>query len=68
MYLVVTAPVHVAWCGTFVTTPQASKTSARAEVRNDGGRVQATHVQTQLLDPAGYRRPLRALRGMRAPG
>jgi beta-galactosidase len=40
--LVVTAPLHVAWYGTFVTTPQVSKESGtvnvKTEVVNDSGK------------------------------
>ena len=55
--LVVTSPLHVAWYGTFVTTPQVSKESAtvnvKTEVVNDSGAAKSTRVQTLVLDANG---------------
>jgi hypothetical protein len=55
--LVVTAPLHVAWFGTFVTTPQVSKTSAtvnvKTEVVNDSGEARAATVKTRVVDAKG---------------
>jgi beta-galactosidase len=55
--LVVTAPVHVAWYGTFVTTPQVSKESGtvnvKTEVSNDSNAARSTTVKTLVLDAAG---------------
>lgn len=55
--LVVTAPLHVAWFGTFVTTPQVSKQSAtvnvKTEVVNDSKGPKAATVKTSVLDAKG---------------
>jgi hypothetical protein len=55
--LVVTAPLHVAWYGTFVTTPQVSKESAtvnvKTEVVNDSSEVKSAAVKTLVLDTKG---------------
>ncbi|HEY5232468.1 MAG TPA: glycoside hydrolase family 2 TIM barrel-domain containing protein [Verrucomicrobiae bacterium] len=52
--LVVTAPVHVTWYGTFVTTPQVSKESAtvnvKTEVVNDSGLAKSVTLKTSVLD------------------
>lgn len=57
VYLVVTAPVHVTWCGTFVTTPQATADSAtvkvQTELRNDSLAPQACQVKSIVLDASG---------------
>lgn len=56
-WLVVTAPVHVAWYGTFVTTPQVSKKSGtvnvKTEVVNDSGAAKSVTVKTSVLDAKG---------------
>jgi beta-galactosidase len=55
--VVVTAPLHVAWYGTFVTTPQVSKESAtvkvNTEIVNDSGAAKQTTVKTLVLDAKG---------------
>ncbi len=55
--LVVTAPLHVAWYGTFVTTPQVSKESGtvnvKTEIVNDSGAAKSATVKTALLDADG---------------
>ncbi len=55
--LVITAPLHVAWYGTFVTTPQVSKQSGtvnvKTEVVNDSGRTKSVTVKTRVLDAKG---------------
>jgi beta-galactosidase len=55
--LVITAPVHVAWYGTFVTTPQVSKVSGtvnvKTEVVNDSGAAKSVTVKTSALDAKG---------------
>jgi hypothetical protein len=55
--LVVTAPLHVAWYGTFVTTPQVSKESGtvnvKTEVANDSGAAKTATVRTRVLDAKG---------------
>ena len=55
--LVVTAPLHVAWYGTFVTTPQVSKESGivnvKTEVMNDSGATKLVTVKTSVVDAKG---------------
>jgi len=55
--LVATAPVHVAWCGASVTTPEVSKASAKVrvktEVRNDSDKPKEVELRTALMDPQG---------------
>lgn len=57
VWLVTTDPVHVAWYGTKVTTPELSDQSGRVaietEVRNDGSRPVELSLRTEILDPAG---------------
>jgi len=55
--LVITAPVHVAWYGTFVTTPQVSKKSGtvnvKTEVVNSSGAAKSVRLKTSVLDEKG---------------
>jgi beta-galactosidase len=55
--LVVTSPLHVAWYGTFVTTPQVSKESGtvnvKTEVANNSGATKMATVRTSILDAEG---------------
>ncbi len=55
--LVVTAPVHVAWYGTSVTTPQVSKESAtvnvKTEVVNDSEAAKSVTLKTSVVDMKG---------------
>jgi len=55
--LVVTAPIHVAWYGTFVTTPQVSKKSAtvnvKTEVVNDSKTAKSVTVKIHIEDANG---------------
>ncbi|HEV6967802.1 glycoside hydrolase family 2 protein [Roseateles sp.] len=57
--LVMTDPVHVAWYGTFVTTPQVSddKASVRVqtEVRNDRAAPARVALESEVLDADGRR-------------
>jgi hypothetical protein len=57
VHLVVTDPLHVAWYGTFVTTPQVSKQSAtvnvKTEVVNDSAAPKSATVRTAVLDADG---------------
>lgn len=59
VYLVATNDVHVAWYGTYITTPGLSKRSGRVyvqtEIRNDGRRPGAYTLRTEILDPSGKR-------------
>ncbi len=52
--LVITAPLHVAWYGTFVTTPQVSKAAGtvnvKTEVVNDSGAAKSVTVKTWVVD------------------
>jgi beta-galactosidase len=55
--LVVTAPLHVTWYGTFVTTPQDSAESdavnVKTEIRNDSAAAKECVLKTDILDPDG---------------
>jgi beta-galactosidase len=55
--VVVTDPVHVAHWGVFVTTPEATGTSAKTSIRtrvaNESPRAAGVTVETTLLDKAG---------------
>ena len=55
--LVVTAPLHVAWYGTSVTTPQVSKESAtvnvKTEVVNESAAAKSVTLKTSVLDAEG---------------
>lgn len=55
--LVVTAPLHVAWYGTWVTTPQVSKELAtvnvKTEVINDSPATKTATVRTTIIDEEG---------------
>ena len=57
VWLVVTQPLHVAWYGTFVTTPNVSAKSATVEVRtdvvNETAAMKSVTVRHQILDPEG---------------
>jgi beta-galactosidase len=57
VYLVVTDPLHVAWYGTFVTTPQVTASSAtvkvKTEIKNDGTADASCRVKTIVVDSAG---------------
>lgn len=57
VWLVETDPVHVAWYGTFVTTPglleASGKVNVKAEVSNDGLQVKKGMVITTIFDPKG---------------
>jgi hypothetical protein len=55
--LVVTDPLHVAWYGTFVTTPQVSRESAtvnvKTEVTNSAAIKKSATLVTRILDSEG---------------
>ena len=55
--LVVPAPLHVAWFGTFVSTPQVSAESGtvnvKTEVTNNSGKSKSATVVTRILDAEG---------------
>jgi hypothetical protein len=55
--LVVTDPVHVAWYGTFVTTPEVSKESGtvnvKTEVVNESGAAKSITVKTSVVNAKG---------------
>jgi beta-galactosidase len=55
--LMVSSPVHVAWYGTFVTTPHVSKESGtvnvKTEVVNDSGAEKSVTVRTSVVDAKG---------------
>jgi hypothetical protein len=55
--LVTTAPIHVAWYGTFIATPKVSDAAAtldvKTELRNDSSAAADITLKTAILDPAG---------------
>ncbi len=55
--LVVTAPVHVTWYGTWITTPQVSKESGtvnvKTEIANESGAAKSVTVKTRVVDAKG---------------
>ncbi len=55
--LVVTAPLHVAWYGTSVTTPQVSKASGtvnvKTEVVNESAATKSVTLKTSVVDAKG---------------
>jgi len=57
VYLVVTDPLHVTWYGTFVSTPQATATSAavnvKTEIRNDAASSKTCKVISIVVDSSG---------------
>ncbi|MBN2189171.1 MAG: hypothetical protein JW699_06940, partial [Chitinispirillaceae bacterium] len=57
VYLVITDPLHVTWCGTFVSTPQVSTSSAtvkvKTEIKNDGTASASCRVRNIVVDAAG---------------
>ncbi|HLP08160.1 MAG TPA: glycoside hydrolase family 2 TIM barrel-domain containing protein [Opitutaceae bacterium] len=57
VWLVATDPLHVAWYGTAVTTPQVSTTegtvNVKTEVVNQSPAPKDCTVRTEVLDPAG---------------
>jgi beta-galactosidase len=57
-WLVVADPVHIAWNGVFVTTPQVSVESARVniktEVRNSADAAARCTLVTTILDPDNH--------------
>jgi len=57
VYLVITDPLHVTWCGTFVSTPQVSTGTAtvkmKTEIKNDGTASANCNVKTVIVDAAG---------------
>ncbi len=58
VWLEVTAPVHLARWGTFVSTPQVdaarATVAAQVEVANESARDAALELRLRLLDPAGH--------------
>jgi beta-galactosidase len=55
--LVVTDPVHVAWYGTWITTPEVSKESAtvnvKTEIVNGSGKAKSVTVKTTVVNSGG---------------
>jgi hypothetical protein len=55
--LLVTDPLHVTWFGTFVSTPQATATSAtvkvKTEIRNDATSAKSCRVVSIVVDSSG---------------
>ncbi|MEG1587129.1 MAG: glycoside hydrolase family 2 TIM barrel-domain containing protein, partial [Bacteroidales bacterium] len=57
VYLNITDPLHVDWCGTFVTTPHVSATSAicnvKTEIRNNNNKDKNCKVKTEIINDSG---------------
>ena len=57
VYLVITDPVHIAWNGTFVTTPKVSTKEATVniatEVENNDGKPRFILLKTDIISPTG---------------
>lgn len=57
VYLTVTDPLHVDYCGTFIQTPEVSSTAATCKastaIVNSGSATKAFTLTTNILDPAG---------------
>lgn len=57
VWLVIASPLHVAWYGAFVTTPQVSADSGavnvKTEVRNDGAAEKPCAIGTDIIAPDG---------------
>ena len=57
VYLVITDPLHVTWYGVFVSTPQASTSSATVnvstEIRNDASTVKTCLLRSIVVDSLG---------------
>ena len=57
VYLVITDPLHVTWYGTFVSTPQATSTSAtvkvKTEIRNDAASAKSCTVISIVVNSSG---------------
>ena len=57
VHLVVTAPLHVTWYGTFVTTPEVSADSSvvdvKTEIANESAGSKNCVLSTDILDPDG---------------
>ena len=57
VWLLITAPLHVPYCGTWITTPQVSGQAAvvnvKTQVANDGSSAKKVTVRTRILDPEG---------------
>jgi beta-galactosidase len=57
VWMDITAPVHVARWGTYVTTPEVaddkSSVAVKTEIRNQSGQAAKLVLQTSVLDPAG---------------
>jgi beta-galactosidase len=55
--LVATSPLHVAWYGTWVTTPEVSKESSlvnvKTELVNASAESKTATLRSQVLDPEG---------------
>lgn len=59
VWLVETAPVHVDWYGTFVTTPELSeksgKVNIKTEISNDGNPTAKGILKTDIYSPSGMK-------------
>ncbi len=57
VYLVITDPLHVTWYGTFVSTPQATSSSAtvkvKTEIMNNAASAKSCRVVSIVVDSSG---------------
>jgi len=57
VWLLITNPLHVAWCGTFVSTPSVSRAQAIVKVQtrlqNENDEVKKIRLVTKILDGDG---------------
>lgn len=57
VFLNVTNPVHIAWYGTFVTTPEVSKEQAivniKTEIKNEDIKTKNIELISRIYDPSG---------------
>jgi hypothetical protein len=57
VHLLITNPLHIAWHGTFITTPHVSQDSAtiniKTQVQNDSTEPKNCAIQQTILDPDG---------------
>ncbi|HEY9154115.1 MAG TPA: glycoside hydrolase family 2 TIM barrel-domain containing protein, partial [Opitutaceae bacterium] len=72
VWLVATDPLHVAWYGTFVTTPTVSANSAtvnvKTEIVNQSDAPRSFQLQTDILSPSGEKVASMTAKSTLAPG
>lgn len=72
VWLTVTDPLHVDYCGTFITTPAVSATAATCQaqttIRNSGTKGRAFTLTTTILNPQGTTVAIVSTKGMAEAG